>query len=31
MAKDLHLDIIDDIIEVKKEDVLPLPIQDEEE
>lgn len=31
MAEDLHLDIIDDIIEVKKEDAIPLPIQDEEE
>lgn len=30
MAKDLHLDIIEDIIEVKKEDAIPLPIQDEE-
>ena len=31
MAEDLHLDIIDDIVEVKKEDAIPLPIQDEEE
>ena len=29
--EDLHLDIIDDIVEVKKEDAIPLPIQDEEE
>lgn len=31
MAEDLHLDMIEDIIEVKKEDAIPLPIQDEEE
>lgn len=31
MEEDLHLDIIDDIVEVKKEDAIPLPIQDEEE
>lgn len=31
MAEDLHLDIVEDIIEVKKEDAIPLPIQDEEE
>lgn len=31
MAEDLHLDIDEDIIEVKKEDAIPLPIQDEEE
>ena len=31
IAEDLHLDMIDDIIDIKKEDAIPLPIQDEEE